>query len=35
MMNLDIPEMLIVLLLGGALAWAIYNRTHPDAHAPK
>jgi len=26
---LDIPEMLMVVLLGAGLAWAIYNWTHP------
>ena len=29
---MDIPERLIVLLLAGGLAWAIYNWTHPAPH---
>jgi hypothetical protein len=30
----DIPAMLIVFLLAAALAWGVYNRTHPGTHAP-
>jgi type IV secretory pathway TrbD component len=31
----DIPAMLIVLLLAAALAWGVYNWTHPGPHSPK
>jgi hypothetical protein len=31
----DIPAMLIVLLLAAALAWSVYNLTHPGTHSPK
>ena len=29
MASLDIPAMLILVLLVGALMWALYNWTHP------
>jgi hypothetical protein len=28
--NLDVPEVLIILGILAGIAWAIYNRTHPD-----
>ncbi len=31
----DVPEMLIAFLLAAGLAWALYNWTHPDIHAPR
>jgi hypothetical protein len=31
----DIPAMLIVFLLAAALAWGVYNWTHPSAHSSK
>lgn len=33
--NLDIPEVLIILSLVGAVAWAFYNWTHPHAGPSK
>jgi len=32
---LDVPEVLIILGIIAGIAWAIYNWTHPDPHAPK
>jgi len=34
-MDLDVPEILIVLGILGVVAWAIYNRLHPDAGVRK
>jgi len=31
----DIPELLIALGIVGALAWAVYNWTHPQPEAHK
>jgi ribose/xylose/arabinose/galactoside ABC-type transport system permease subunit len=31
----DIPAILIVFLLAAALAWWVYNWTHPGTHSPK
>ncbi len=31
----DLPEILIGFFLLAAVAWALYNWTHPDVHAPK
>ncbi len=28
--NLDVPEVLIIMGILGGIAWAIYNRTHPN-----
>jgi hypothetical protein len=28
--NLDVPEVLIVVGILAGIAWAIYNRTHPN-----
>ena len=33
--SVDIPAMLIVFLLALALAWGLYNWTHPGTHSPK
>jgi hypothetical protein len=35
MRPLDVPEVLIILGLLGALGLALYNRMHRDADAPK
>ena len=32
-MGLDIPEILIILGVFGIVAWAIYNKLHPEASA--
>lgn len=32
-MGLDVPEILIVLGLLGIVAWAIYNKLHPEVSA--
>jgi hypothetical protein len=31
-MNLDVPEILIILGILAGIAWAVYNRLHPHAH---
>ena len=33
--SLDVPEILILASFLGALAWAIYNWTHPQPQRPK
>jgi len=33
-MNLDIPEILIVLGVLAGIAWAVYNRLHPHIETP-
>jgi hypothetical protein len=33
--TLDVPEVLIGLGLLAALAWALYNWSHPHPNAPK
>ena len=35
MRPLDVPEILILLGIVALLAWAVYNRLHRDAGAPK